>query len=192
MSGTRPASCEPPRNCFTCTRWASAARRSRPSRRCRRSPARPAPRMRSTACSAQVEAGQFVDYREAASPVGTTVVVKELFFNAPVRLKFLKKPAAEAALVSDYLMRLILSRPDIAFRFASDGKTVYRSVGDGKLDKRDLRRVRQGNGAGHAQGVGKFRRRSDRRIRRRAGAFARQPPAAELFRQRPLFPGRSC
>ncbi len=82
---------------------------------------------------AQVEAGRFLDFKEAASPVGTTVVVKDLFFNAPVRLKFLKKPAAEAALVSDYLMRLILSRPDIAFRFASQGKTVYRSTGDGKL-----------------------------------------------------------
>ena len=82
---------------------------------------------------AQVEAGRFVDFTEAASPVGTTVLVKELFFNAPVRLKFLKKPATEAALVSDYLMRLIVSRPDIAFRFASQGKTVYRSTGDGKL-----------------------------------------------------------
>ncbi|HPF88739.1 MAG TPA: DNA mismatch repair endonuclease MutL [Candidatus Limiplasma sp.] len=83
---------------------------------------------------AQVEAGRFVDFREAASPVGTTILVKDLFYNAPVRLKFLKKPASEAALVSDYLMRLILSRPDIAFRFASQGKTVYRSTGDGKLE----------------------------------------------------------
>jgi len=83
---------------------------------------------------AQVEAGRFLDFLEAASPVGTTIVVKDLFFNAPVRLKFLKKPATEAALVSDYLMRLILSRPDIAFRFASQGKTVYRSTGDGKLE----------------------------------------------------------
>ena len=83
---------------------------------------------------ATVEAGRFLDFVEAASPVGTTFVVKDLFFNAPVRLKFLKKPAAEAALVSDYLMRLILSRPDIAFRFASQGKTIYRSTGDGKLE----------------------------------------------------------
>ena len=82
---------------------------------------------------AQVEAGRFLDFSEAASPVGTTITVKDLFFNAPVRLKFLKKPAAEAALVSDYLMRLMLSRPDIAFRFASQGKTVYRSTGDGQL-----------------------------------------------------------
>ena len=83
---------------------------------------------------AQVDAGAFLDFMEAASPVGTTVLVKDLFFNAPVRLKFLKKPAAEAAMVSDYLMRLILSRPDIAFRFASQGKTVYRSTGDGRLE----------------------------------------------------------
>jgi len=82
---------------------------------------------------AQVEDGQFVDFREAASPVGTAITVNELFFNAPVRLKFLKKPATEAALVSDYLARLMLSRPDIAFRFSSQGKTVYRSTGDGKL-----------------------------------------------------------
>ncbi|MBN1777692.1 MAG: DNA mismatch repair endonuclease MutL [Clostridiales bacterium] len=83
---------------------------------------------------AQVEAGVFTDFREAANPVGTAVTVRELFFNAPVRLKFLKKPSAEAALVSDYLLRLILSRPDIAFRFSSQEKTVYRSAGDGKLE----------------------------------------------------------
>ena len=82
---------------------------------------------------AQVEAGQFTDFREAASPVGTAITVSELFYNAPVRLKFLKKPATEAALVSDYIVRLMLSRPDIAFRFVSQGKTVYRSTGDGKL-----------------------------------------------------------
>lgn len=83
---------------------------------------------------AQVDAGEFVSIEEAASPIGTTVVVKELFFNTPVRLKFLKKPVSEAAMVSDYIMRLILSRPDVAFRFVNQGKTVYRSTGDGKLE----------------------------------------------------------
>ena len=83
---------------------------------------------------AVVEAGEFTDIRQAASPVGTTVVVENLFFNTPVRLKFLKKPAAEAALVADYMQRLILSRPDVAFRFASQGKTIYHSMGDGKLE----------------------------------------------------------
>ena len=81
-----------------------------------------------------MEAGQAGTITEAASPQGTTITVRDLFFSAPVRLKFLKKPAAEAALVSDYIMRLILSRPDIAFRFVSQGKTVYRSAGDGTLE----------------------------------------------------------
>ena len=83
---------------------------------------------------ATVEAGEFTDIRQAASPVGTTIVAQDLFFNTPVRLKFLKKPAAEAALVSDYMLRLILSHPEVAFRYVSQGKTVYRSLGDGKLE----------------------------------------------------------
>ena len=82
----------------------------------------------------QVDGGHMGQVLEAASPVGTTVTVREMFYNTPVRLKFLKKPAAEAALVSDYMMRLILSRPDIAFRFVNEGKTVYRSAGDGTLE----------------------------------------------------------
>ena len=82
----------------------------------------------------QVEGGEFTDIRQAASPVGTTFVVEKLFYNTPVRRKFLKKPAIEAGLVSDYMLRLILSHPEIAFRFVSQGKTIYHSLGDGKLD----------------------------------------------------------
>lgn len=80
------------------------------------------------------EGGAIQDIREAACPEGTTFVIEDLFFNTPVRLKFLKKPAQEAALVSDLVMRLILSRPDISFRFISQGKVVYHSAGDGKMD----------------------------------------------------------
>lgn len=80
---------------------------------------------------AVVEAGEFTDIRQAASPVGTTIVVENLFHNTPVRLKFLKKPSVEASMVADYMLRLILSRPDIAFRFVSQGKTIYHSMGDG-------------------------------------------------------------
>lgn len=82
----------------------------------------------------RVEGGEFTDIRQAASPVGTTFVVEDLFYNTPVRRKFLKKPAIEAGLVSDYMLRLILSHPEIAFRFVSQGKTIYHSMGDGKLD----------------------------------------------------------
>lgn len=83
---------------------------------------------------AVVEAGEFTDIRQAASPVGTSIVVEKLFENAPVRLKFLKKPAVETAAVSDYMLRLILSHPDISFRFVAQGKTVYHSSGDGSLE----------------------------------------------------------
>ena len=105
------------------------------------------------------EGGRITALTEAACPVGTTIIVRDLFYNTPVRLNFLKKPATEAGAVSDYMMRLILSRPDIAFRYLSQGKTVYHSPGDGKLESavyaiygnemiRTMRRVK-----GHGGGV---------------------------------------
>lgn len=79
-------------------------------------------------------AGVLQDIRDAACPEGTAIVVKDLFFNTPVRLKFLKKPSFEAGLVSDLMMRLILSHPGVGIRFINDGKTIYKSIGDGKLE----------------------------------------------------------
>ena len=79
------------------------------------------------------EGGVITGIEEAACPGGTAIVVRDLFYNTPVRLKFLKKPATEAALVADVLMRMILSRPDVSFRLVSQGKTVYHSAGDGQL-----------------------------------------------------------
>ncbi len=80
------------------------------------------------------EGGQMGPIEDAACPEGTTFTVKDLFFNAPVRRKFLKKASAETAMVSDLMERMILSRPDISFRFSADGKNVYFSPGDGKLE----------------------------------------------------------
>ncbi len=85
------------------------------------------------AASARVEGGVLSEVQEAAGPLGTTLVVRELFFNTPVRLKFLKKPAYEATLVADMMMRLVLSHPEISFRYVQQGKTIYQSAGDGKL-----------------------------------------------------------
>lgn len=82
----------------------------------------------------QNDGGRITAIEEAACPEGTTFVVRDLFFNTPVRLKFLKKPATEAGFVSDLMMRLILSRPDVSFRYISQGKTLYHSAGDGKLE----------------------------------------------------------
>lgn len=87
-----------------------------------------------TGLRVQNEGGTITKIEEAACPEGTTFVVRDLFFNTPVRLKFLKKPTVEAGLVSDLMMRLILSRPDVSFRYISQGKTLYHSAGDGKLE----------------------------------------------------------
>ena len=80
------------------------------------------------------EGGDIVDIQDAACPEGTTFTVKDLFYNAPVRRKFLKKPASETAAVSELMARLILSHPAISFRFMADGKIVYFSAGDGRLE----------------------------------------------------------
>lgn len=80
------------------------------------------------------EGGTITDIRLAASPEGTTITVRDLFFNAPVRRKFMKKPQQEAQLVADLVQRLIMSHPQISFRFVADGKSVYFSPGDGKQD----------------------------------------------------------
>lgn len=80
-----------------------------------------------------VEGGEFKSVLEAASPEGTSITVRDLFFNTPARQKFLKKPATEAGLVSDLVMRLILARPDIAFRLSHAERQIYHSPGNGDL-----------------------------------------------------------
>ncbi len=84
--------------------------------------------------SAQNNGGEMGEIKEAACPEGTSFTVKDLFYNAPVRRKFLKKPATETGYISDLMMRFILSHPQISFRYIADGKNVYFSAGDGKLE----------------------------------------------------------
>lgn len=72
-------------------------------------------------------------YSEGGFADGTSVTVEELFYNVPARRKFLSKPQTEAAAVSDVVRAAILSRPDIAFKYASGGSTIYHSPGDGSL-----------------------------------------------------------
>lgn len=84
--------------------------------------------------SVQNNGGELTDLKEAACPEGTSFVIKDLFYNAPVRRKFLKKPSTETGYVSDLMQRLILSNPHISFRYIADGKSVYFSAGDGKLE----------------------------------------------------------
>ena len=79
------------------------------------------------------EGGVFKSIGEAASPQGTTIVARDLFYNTPVRLKFLKKPVTEAGRVADVIAKMILAHPDISFRLIHNGKQVYASSGNGDL-----------------------------------------------------------
>lgn len=80
-----------------------------------------------------LEAGKVLSLDPAGCPDGTTVQVRDLFFNLPARRAFLKRPAAEAGACSDTLMRLALGNPGVAFRLMANGKQVFRTQGDGVL-----------------------------------------------------------
>ena len=77
--------------------------------------------------------GNDVSSEEAGCPDGTTVIVRDLFFNTPARMKFLKKDVTEGNTVGALLEHIALSRPDISFRFIRDGKLLFSTPGDGKL-----------------------------------------------------------
>ena len=77
------------------------------------------------------EGGDLVEHKRTAGTRGTTIEVRNLFFNVPARLKFVKSSRAESAAIGDYIARLILSVPQIAIHFVNGGKTVYRSAGNG-------------------------------------------------------------
>ncbi len=79
------------------------------------------------------EGGEIVSCEESGCPYGTTVIVEELFANVPARRKFLKRDASETAAVSAVMEKLALSRPDIAFKFISDGNLRFQTAGDGDL-----------------------------------------------------------
>ncbi len=80
-----------------------------------------------------VEAGDILEKEETAAPAGTTITVKNLFFNTPVRYKFLKKDYTESGYIEDVITRIALVNPNIAFKLINTGKTVIQTNGDGEL-----------------------------------------------------------
>ena len=84
--------------------------------------------------SLTLEAGEVVDMLPVGCPEGTTIIVRDLFFNTPARQKFMKSDRAEASSISSVVLRSALSRPDISMRFIRDGKTEYHTPGDSKVD----------------------------------------------------------
>ena len=80
-----------------------------------------------------LEAGVVTNQEEAGCPQGTTMVVKDLFYNTPARLKFMKKDSAESAACFAMVQRLALSHPEVSIKFLRDGKQDLLTPGDGKL-----------------------------------------------------------
>ena len=80
-----------------------------------------------------LEGGQVPEQEEAGCPAGTTMVVRDLFFNTPARQKFLKKDAAEGAAVFAVVQRIALSHPELSVKFIRDGRQELLTPGDGQL-----------------------------------------------------------
>ena len=78
-----------------------------------------------------VEGGKTLEKTVAGSSVGTTITVTNLFFNTPVRYKFLKKDFTESGYIEDAITRLALVNKNIAFKFINNGKTIIQTNGDG-------------------------------------------------------------
>lgn len=80
-----------------------------------------------------LEAGEESYFGDTGCPVGTTVVVRELFYNVPARAKFLKKDVTEAAYSETAVIQAAMAHPEVAFHFIRDGRETFRTSGDGKL-----------------------------------------------------------
>ena len=80
-----------------------------------------------------IEGGIMTDFSDAGCAVGTTMIVRELFYNTPARMKFLKKDVSEGNFVAAAVEKLALSHPEISIRFIRDGKQVFTTNGDGNL-----------------------------------------------------------
>lgn len=81
----------------------------------------------------QIEGGKEKTFEEIGAPEGTTFLVRNLFYNTPVRRKFLKTPVTEAGYISDVVEKLALSHPEVSVRFINNGQTKLHTNGNGSL-----------------------------------------------------------
>jgi len=95
----------------------------------------------------EIVGGKTTEIEDAGCDVGTTVRVEDLFFNTPARKKFLKMDRTEAGKISDYVIMLALSRPDIAFRFINNNRLTLMTAGDDDL-RRAIESIYGGDAAG--------------------------------------------
>ncbi len=80
-----------------------------------------------------IEGGDEKEFDECGCAVGTTIIIRDIFYNTPARMKFLKKDVAEGNAVASLIDRIALSHPEVSIRFIRDGKQVLMTSGDGQL-----------------------------------------------------------
>ena len=85
-------------------------------------------------CAYAIHGGEEISHGETGCPKGTTIVVRDLFYNVPARMKFLKKDVSESNAVAAVIDRMALSHPEIAFRFIRDGKQTLATSGKGGIE----------------------------------------------------------
>ncbi len=84
-------------------------------------------------CKVEVQGGNIINKEDTGCPEGTTMTITDLFYNTPVRYKFLKKDFTEAGYIEDVVTRIALINPNIAIKFISSGKTVIQTSGNGNM-----------------------------------------------------------
>ncbi len=84
--------------------------------------------------SLRLEAGNIIEESEAGCPDGTTIIIRDLFFNTPARMKFMKSDTVEGSRVTAAVQMQALAHPSVAFRMLRDGKEVLSTPGTGKLE----------------------------------------------------------
>lgn len=81
-----------------------------------------------------IEGGETTCFEETGCPVGTTIIVRDIFYNTPARMKFLKKDVTEANTVSAVMERMALSHPEVSFKLIRDSKMTLSTSGDSKYE----------------------------------------------------------
>ncbi|MBQ7669001.1 MAG: DNA mismatch repair endonuclease MutL [Clostridia bacterium] len=80
-----------------------------------------------------IKGGQLISEEEVGVQAGTTLIVKELFYNTPARYKFLKKDSTEAGYIEDIIQKLALTNPHVSFKYINEGKVILQTSGDGNI-----------------------------------------------------------
>ena len=86
-----------------------------------------------TGTAIEIHGGEEISFDDTGCPAGTTVIIRDLFFNTPARMKFLKKDMTEGTYVSDVVAKTAISHPEVKFNLIKDGKSVLSTPGNGKL-----------------------------------------------------------